>query len=155
MNVQSVKSPVAESDQKVPAPANPIDVLLAIHRRNIEAMLKAQQTIMEGNKAMMEHQMECLRSTVEQTMKAVQGIMQEPDVKTNFRKCCESMKTSMQGSTCNSNILLEVNARFNGQASQIIQNRIYEALDESGDVFDAMLDSYPRGLFGSVNSLKA
>jgi hypothetical protein len=40
MNVQSVKSPVAESDQKVPAAANPIDVLLAIHRRNIEALLK-------------------------------------------------------------------------------------------------------------------
>jgi len=143
-----MKTPAVDTDQAVSTAPDSFNVLMTIHRRNIEALLKAQQVIMAGNKTLMEHQIECFRSTMEQTVKAAQGIMQESDVKANFRKCCENMKALMQGRICNSNILSEVSARSNGEAAQIIQNRIYEALDESGDAFDSIMSGSPHDMFG-------
>jgi phasin family protein len=155
MTVQSVVTASAETGQRAPAAPDPLSAVMAIHRRNIEALLKAQQAVMEGNKALMEHQIECLRSTMEQTMTVAQGIMKEPDVKANFKKRCESIKTSMQGGICNSNILSEVSARFNGKAAQIIQDRLYEAIDESEAVFETVFDSYPHQFIGWMTASKA
>jgi hypothetical protein len=130
----------------------PLTALMDIQRRNLDAFMKAQQAMLEGNKAVMEHQIECLRSTMEQVMTAAQGIMGEADVKANFRKRCESMKSSMRGGICNSNILSEVSARHNGKAVQIIQDRIYQAIDEAEAVLEAMYDEYPCAFAGWMPS---
>ena len=49
----------------------------------------------------------------------------------------------MQDSTGNNNIVSEINARFNADAAQIIQNRISEMLDEVQALFETMLDASP------------
>jgi hypothetical protein len=155
MTALSVKPVEVGAAQGASAAQNPFSALMEIHRRNLEAFMKAQQAIMEGNKAVMEHQIECFRSTMDRITTTAQGIMGESDVKANFKKRCESMKTSMQGGICNSNILSEVSARYHGKAAQIIQDRIYEAIDESEAIFETMCDNYPRDLMGWMSSSTA
>jgi len=141
MTAQPMKPMKAvEGPPEVPAATHPIGAMMAIYGRNLEALLEAQQIMMEGNKALLERQFQCLRSTLDETMKASQVILDEPNVKANFKKRCEAMKASMHGGTCNSNILTSISADFQVKASQVIQDRIYAAIDESQAVIETLLD---------------
>jgi phasin family protein len=142
MSVKLASSTDLEANQKISAASDAASDLMAIYSRNFSAFLKAQKIMMDGNKSLIEHQIECIRSTMEQTMKLAQDIISEPDMKASLKKRCESIKASMTGGMCNANILSEVNARFNGQAAEAIQTRIFESIDEMEAILEKVMDGY-------------
>jgi transcriptional regulator of heat shock response len=129
MSVKLASSTDLEANQKISAASDAASDLMAIYSRNFSAFLKAQKIMMDGNKSLIEHQIECIRSTMEQTMKLAQDIISEPDMKASLKKRCES-------------ILSEVNARFNGQAAEAIQTRIFESIDEMEAILEKVMDGY-------------
>ena len=116
---------------------------LAILQRNMEAFSKVQQIIMNGNKAVLEKKVEVFRSNVEHAMKSTQDILLERDLKIKTKKIFDFYRSNMQDSTGDNNMVSEINARFNADAAQIIQNRVFEGLDEVQALFETMLDASP------------
>jgi hypothetical protein len=123
--------------------ANVASEFLAIFQRNMEAFSKVQQIVMNGNKAVLEKQIGVFQSNVEHAVKSTQDILLERDLKIKTQKIFDFARSNMQDSTGNNNIVSEINARFNADAAQIIQNRVFEVLDEVQALFETMLDASP------------
>ena len=116
---------------------------LVIFQRNVEAFSKAQQTIINGNKAVFDKRVDIFTSTIEHAMRSAQGIMLERDLKVKTQKLFDVVRSNMQESTGNNNIVAEMNARSNAEAAQIVQGRTFEALDEMQALLERMLDAGP------------
>jgi len=114
---------------------------MTIHLRNMEAFAKAQHALLEGNKSLMEQQLNIFKSMADQVVKAAQDITSETDLKSNVRKRFDAVKASMQDGIGNANIISEMSARSSAQAAQIIQDRTYEALDELRAALESMLEA--------------
>jgi hypothetical protein len=123
--------------------SNVASEFLAIFQRNMEALSKVQQIIMNGNKAVLEKKIDVFQSNVEHAMTSTQDIMLERDLKIKTQKIFDFTRSNMQDNTGNNNIVSEINARFNADAAQIIQTRVFEALDEVQALFETMLDASP------------
>jgi phasin family protein len=128
---------LTESASRVVASA--LGDIMTIHLRNMEAFAKAQQALIDGNKSLLEQQIDIFRSMTEQVLRTAQGIASETDPRSNLAKRFEAAKASMQDGIGNANILSEMSARSGAQAAQIIQNRTFEALDELEAVLEGML----------------
>ena len=61
--------------------SNVASEFLAIFQRNMEAFSKAQQIIMNGNKAVLEKKIDMFKSNVEHAMKSTQDILLERELK--------------------------------------------------------------------------
>jgi hypothetical protein len=105
----------------------------------MEAFAKAQQTLLEGNKSLIEQQINIFKSMADQVARATQDITSETNLRSNLRKRFDAIKTSMQDGIGNANIISEMSARSGAQAAQIIQNRTFEALDELEAALESML----------------
>lgn len=111
----------------------------AIHLRNLEAMAKAQQSLIEGNKLVLQQQLECFQTTIDQMRKTAQGILSDADPASNAGKRFDLIKDWMKQNTYNSSILAELSSKFSGEAGNIIQERVYQGLDETKAVVEKLL----------------
>ena len=116
---------------------------LAIFSRNIEAYSRAQQIIINGNKTVLDKRVDVFTSTLWHAMKSAQDLMLERDIHVKVQKIFDVVRSNMQESTGNNNIIAEMNARSNAEAAQIVQSRTFEVLDEMQALFKKMLDASP------------
>ena len=116
---------------------------LAIFKQNLEAFSKVQQTIVSGNKDVLDKRVDVFTSILEHAMRSVQDIMLERDLKVKTQKIFDAVRSHMQESTGNNNIVAEMNARSNAEAAQIVQSRTFEVLDEMQALFEKVLDASP------------
>ena len=123
--------------------SNVASEFLAIFQRNMEAFSKVQQIIMNGNKAVLDKKIDVFQFNVEHVMRSTRDILLERDLKIKTQKIFDFARSNMQDSTGNNNIVSEINARFNADAAQIIQTRVFEVLDEVQALFETMLDASP------------
>ena len=116
---------------------------LAIFTKNIEAYSKAQQVITNGNKIVVEKRVDIFTSTFWHAMNSAQDLIMEPDIHVKVQKTFDVVRSNMQESTGNNNIIAEMNARSNAEAAQIVQSRTFEVLDEMQALFKKMLAASP------------
>ena len=114
--------------------------IIAIQRRNLEALTKAQQSLIEGNKLVLQQQLECFQTTLDRMNKAVQDILSDLDPRSNVGRRFDLLKDCMKQSTCDSSILAELSSKFSGEASSIVQERVYRSLDEAKAVVGMLFD---------------
>jgi hypothetical protein len=105
--------------------------LLAIELRNMEAIGLAQQKMLEGMGVLAQHQAGMAEGTLRRSFGA------QPSVPTSASGLhaavigqITSLKTTMQESQANSNVLSELAARSSGDVANILQSRMFAALDE-------------------------
>ena len=123
--------------------SNTASDFLAIFQRNLEAFAKAQQAIMNGNKAVLDKKIDMFKSNFEHGVKSLQDIIIEQNPKIKLQKIFDAVRSNMQDSTGSNNIVAEVNARFNAEVAQIMQTRTSEMLDEVQALFERILDASP------------
>jgi hypothetical protein len=116
---------------------------LAIFSRNIEAYSRAQQIIINGNKTLLDKRVDVFTSTLWHATMSAQDLMLERDIHVKVQKVFDVVRSSIQESTGNNNIIAEMNARSNAEAAQIVQSRTFEVLDEMQALFKKMLDASP------------
>jgi hypothetical protein len=97
--------------------------------------------MLDGNKSLLERQMEVYRSSLDAVLKAAQDIGSDPDLRSNVGKRFEATKNLISDSVGNSNIISEVSARGNAQVVQILEGRLTAMLDEMQAAFDKVLSS--------------
>ena len=114
--------------------------VMAIHLRNLEALAKAQQSLIEGNKLVLQQQLECFRTAMDQARKSAKDILSDPDPRSNACRRFDLVKACMKQNTCDTSMLAELGAKFSGEASHIIQERVYQSLDEAKAVVGRLFD---------------
>ena len=125
--------------------------VVAIHLRNVEALAKAQQSLIEGNKLILQQQLECFRAAMDQAGKSARDVLSDPDPKSNACKHFDLLKACLKRNTCDAGMLAELSVKFSGEAGHIIQERVYQSLDEAKAVVSRLFDEGP----GAAASAKA
>ena len=136
-------SVVADIEKTTMSISNIAGGFLTIFQRNIEAYSKAQQIIISGNKNVLDKRVDVFMSTLWHATTSAQELMLERDLRVKMQKVFDVVRSNMQESTGNNNIIAEMNARSNAEAAQIVQSRTFEVLDEMQAMFTNMLDASP------------
>ena len=100
----------------------------AIELRNMEALGQAQQKLVEGWSLLAQRQAEIAQGTLRRSFD--QQAPKPQTVGFGPTELIDSLKTSIQESQANSNILTELAARSSGEAMSILQARLLASLDE-------------------------
>lgn len=104
--------------------------LLAIELRNVEALGLAQQKMLEGMGVLAQRQAEIVDGTLRRSLGArASGNASVSAVGAAIGQI-GMLKTTIEESQANSNILSELAARHGGEVASILQSRMIAALDE-------------------------
>jgi hypothetical protein len=118
--------------------------LLAIELRNMEAIGLAQQKMLEGMGVLAQHQAEMAEGTLRRSFGAQPSL---PTPASGLHAAVigqiTSLKTTMQESQANSNVLSELAARSSGDVANILQSRMFAALDEFKAALEQAIPEVP------------
>jgi phasin family protein len=114
--------------------------MIAIHLRNVEALAKAQRSMVEGHGLVLRQQLECFRAAMDQVRKSARDVLSDPDPRSNACRRFDLVKASMRQNTCDASMLAELGAKFSGEAGHILQERLYQSLDEAKALVSRLFD---------------
>lgn len=111
-------------------PAVDMDALMALHRKNVEAMNAANNLAIEGMQAVARRQVEIMRTTMEEMTTMVGEMMKAGTPEERIAKQTDLTKSSFEKTLANMKELSELIAKSNSEAAEIINKRISGMLDE-------------------------
>ena len=104
--------------------------LFESQRKNLEAFSAAQKVALEAAQAVSRRQVEILRELMEESAGAVKELTAVGKPEEKLARQTELFKQSFEHSLANLRELAEMSAKSNGEAAELINHRITEALDE-------------------------
>lgn len=104
--------------------------LLASQQKNLAALSRANQVLIEGAQAVMQREMEILQKAMAEAMTASQELMQPTDPSANAAKRFELAKASFETAINNMRELAELAGKSNQEALDLINQRALESFDE-------------------------
>ena len=114
--------------------------LLAIELRNMEAIGLAQQKMLEGMGVLAQHQAEMAEGTLRRSFGAQPAL---PTSASGLHAAVIGQITSLKKSQANSNVLSELAARSSGDVANILQSRMFAALDEFKAALEQAIPEVP------------
>jgi phasin family protein len=106
------------------------DAVVETQRKNIEALTAANQTAFEGVQALFQRQAEVVRSSVEEITKATTDLWSTVSPEEKAAKQADLVKKGYENAIANLREAIEMLAKSNGQAADLINKRVGESLDE-------------------------
>ena len=107
-----------------------VDALVAIQRRNVEALTEANKLASDGAQAFATRQAEILKGTVDAYADAFRGLMTLNDPQNGAAKQAEFAKASFETSNANIRELTEIAAKAQAKSLDVINKRVVESLGE-------------------------
>jgi len=104
--------------------------LMASQQKNLQALAKANQVLVEGAQAVMRREVEILQKAMAEFAAASQEMMQQGDPQAQASKRLELAKTSFEAALANMRELAEVAGRSNREALEVINQRALESFEE-------------------------
>ncbi|MDX1539960.1 MAG: TIGR01841 family phasin [Geminicoccaceae bacterium] len=104
--------------------------LLASQQKNLAALSRANQVLLEGAQAVMQREMEILQKAMTEAMAASQDLMQPGDPSASAAKRFELAKASFETAINNMRELAELAGKSNREALELINQRALESFDE-------------------------
>ena len=104
--------------------------LLAIQRKNIEALTAANQMAVQGMQAVAKRQSEILAQTMAEISTAAQQIASAGNPQEMTAKQAELIKQAFEKAVANMRELAEMINQANTQAFEVINKRVSESLEE-------------------------
>jgi len=104
--------------------------LFESQRKNLEAFSAAQAIALEAVQAVSRRQVEIMRELMEESAGAVREMTSMGKPEEKLAKQTELFKQSFEHSLANLRELAEMGAKSNGEAAELINQRITEGLDE-------------------------
>jgi len=111
-------------------PGVDMGAVLEAQRRNIEALTAANQVAFEGIQTVLRRQAEILRQTMEQSSSMVNELMAAGAPEDKIAKQTEIAKQAFEKALSNMKELVEMVARSNSDAAELLSKRVSESLDE-------------------------
>ena len=112
--------------------------LMASQQKNITALTRANQLLLEGAQAVMQREVEILQKSMAELVQAQQDLMKEGDPQANAAKRFELAKTSFEAALNNMRELAELATRSNREALEVINQRALESFEEVKQAIDKM-----------------
>ncbi len=107
-----------------------MDAMMALQRKNMEAIVAMSQASYESMMALWRRQADSYRQAVEEMMEAVQSIMSSPTPEAKAMKQAEVSKAAMDKYIANLRDASETFAKCNSQAMETVGMRMNESLSE-------------------------
>ena len=104
--------------------------VIASQQKNLQALAKANQVLVEGAQAVMRREIEILQKAMAEAAEASKELMQQGDPQAQASKRLELAKTSFEAAVQNMRELAEVAGRSNREALEVINQRALESFDE-------------------------
>ena len=111
-------------------PAVDTSAVLDAQRKNIEAISVANRLAFEGFQAVAQRQAEIVRKSVEDAASVVTQMTTVGKPEETLAKQADLVKQGYQQAIANGRELLEMSAKSNGEAVEVINKRVTESLDE-------------------------
>lgn len=104
--------------------------VIASQQKNLQALAKANQVLVEGAQAVMRREIEILQKAMAEAAEASKELMQQGDPQAQASKRLELAKTSFEAAVQNMRELAEVAGRSNREALEVINQRALESFEE-------------------------
>ena len=110
--------------------------VIAAQQKNLQALAKANQVLVEGAQAVMRREIEILQKAMAELAEASRELMQQGDPQAQASKRLELDKTSFEAAIQNMRELAEVAGRSNREALEVINQRALESFEEIRKAMD-------------------
>jgi phasin family protein len=104
--------------------------LMASQHKNLEALTRANQVLVEGAQAVIQREVEILQKAMQEFAEASRELMQEGDPQAQTQKRLELARASFEAALRNMRELAEMAGRANREALEMINQRAIESFDE-------------------------
>jgi phasin family protein len=104
--------------------------LMASQQKNVAALTKANQLLMQGAQTVMQRQIEILQKAMAEAVEASQELMKEGDPQAGAQKRFELARASFEAAIKNMRELAELATQSNQEALEVINKRAVESFDE-------------------------
>jgi phasin family protein len=104
--------------------------VIASQQKNLQALAKANQVLIEGAQAVMRREIEILQKSMAEVADASKELMQQGDPQAQASRRLELAKTSFEAAIQNMRELAEVAGRSNREALEVINQRALESFEE-------------------------
>ena len=118
--------------------------LMASQRKNVEALTRANQVLLEGAQAVIQREVEILQKTMQEFAEASRELMQEGDPQAQTQKRLELARASFEAALRNMRELAEMAGRANREALETINQRAMESFDEIRSAMAQKRESGPQ-----------
>jgi len=115
-------------------PGVDMDSLIASQRKNVEAVTAANRVAFEGVQAVAKRQAEILQETMNEAASALDTLLKSGNPTDAAAKQVEIAKQAYEKALANMRELAEMVSKSNDEATQAINARITESLDEIKDM---------------------
>jgi phasin family protein len=116
------------------APTVDLETVVAMQRKNMEALTQANQLAFEGVQAFMRHQMEMTRRSMEEFSAMFTGMFQpNGSMEERMAKHADFSKTALEKSVSHAKELADLVSKANGEAFNVLSRRVTETLEELKD----------------------
>ena len=110
--------------------------VIASQQKNLQALAKANQVLVEGAQAVMRREIEILQKAMAEVAEASKDLMQQGDPQAQASKRVELAKASFEAAVQNMRELAEVAGRSNREALDVINQRALESFEEIKKAMD-------------------
>jgi len=117
-------------------PAIDLEVAAATHRKNIEALARANQLAVENMQAIVHRQSEIFRSMIEEASSAAREVMAADGPEEKAAKQTQIVKDAFQRAVADMRELVELVAKSQADAMEIMHQRVADSLDEIKTVIE-------------------
>jgi phasin family protein len=104
--------------------------LMASQQKNLQALAKANQVLVEGAQTVMRREVEILQKAMAELAEASKEMMQQGDPQAQASKRLEMAKTSFSAAIQNMRELAELANQSNREALEVINKRALESFEE-------------------------
>jgi phasin family protein len=114
-------------------PGLDVDALLAAQKKNVEAMIGANQIVAEGYQAIAKRQIEIAQSTFQDSQARLTDLVSSADPEQRMTKQAEFVKTGVEQASQSMHEMTEVLRKSQTEAFALIKRRMDEGVDEIKD----------------------
>ena len=121
-------------EMKLPALPD-IEVVLATHRRNLEALSEANRVALEGAQAVARRHMEIMQATMTGLSETLKDLSASDTPAVRAAKQADLLKQAYENAVSNTRELGDLLQKSNAEAMQKLNNRFSEAMTEMKTLF--------------------
>jgi phasin family protein len=104
--------------------------VMASQQKNVAALTRANQLMLEGAQAVVQREMEILQKAMAEAVQASQELMKQGDPQASAARRFELAKASFEAAINNMRELAEMASRSNREALEVINKRALESFEE-------------------------
>ena len=114
-------------------PGFDVEAILAAQKKNVEAVIGANQIVAEGYQAVAKRQLEMARSTIQDSQARLTELMSSASPEEGMAKQAEIVKSGIEQATQSMHEMSEVLRKSQTEAFGLIKRRMDEGVDEIKD----------------------